>query len=178
MECAIKRSIRRRGKAFAVNLIAHDNIAEAERPRRADFRRTVQKGTSELSESEARPAAACFYDVAQRAQASNAPAHREPAPARGGKGGMRGALLPAPSGAGSRCAEAFPANTLYETSQKHAAAGRASRIRAQLRRSFLNRAAEVGPAGPLRLYKVVVRDQIHSKRFSLPVNAPLYRALH
>ncbi len=36
-------------KTFAVNLIAHDFLAEAERPRRADFRRTVQQGGSELS---------------------------------------------------------------------------------------------------------------------------------
>ncbi len=38
MECAIWKNIYRRGEAFAVNLIAHDYIAEAERPRRAEFR--------------------------------------------------------------------------------------------------------------------------------------------
>ncbi len=77
-----------------------------------------------------------------------------------------------------RCAEAFPANALCATKRKHAAVGRASRIRAQLRLSRLNRAAEVGPAGPLRLKAEVVRDLIHNKGFYLPENVFLYRVLH
>jgi predicted GTPase len=49
MECAIKKNIYRRGKTFAVNLIAHDCIAEANRPRRAVFAVTVRLGKSALS---------------------------------------------------------------------------------------------------------------------------------
>ncbi len=87
MECA-KRKMHLQGrKSVCCELIAHDNIAEAERPCRADFRRTVQRGESELSESEARPAAGCFLVAAQRAQARNATARREPAPLGGGEGG-------------------------------------------------------------------------------------------
>ncbi len=37
MECAIRKNIHRRGKTFAVNWIAHDFLAEANRPRRAGF---------------------------------------------------------------------------------------------------------------------------------------------
>ncbi len=37
MECAIQKSIHRKVQAVAVNLIAHDFLAEANRPRRAVF---------------------------------------------------------------------------------------------------------------------------------------------
>ncbi len=37
MECAIEENIHRKGKTCAVNWIAHDYIAEANRPRRAVF---------------------------------------------------------------------------------------------------------------------------------------------
>ena len=86
MKCAKRKMHLQARKSVCCELIAHDNIAEAERPRRADFRRTVQKVKSELSESEARPAAACFLVAAQRAQARNAAACREPAPLGAGGG--------------------------------------------------------------------------------------------
>ncbi len=79
-------------------------------------------------------------------------------------------LLPAPSGEVFAARRDVPRKRPSLLSEQHAEAGRASRIRAQLRLSRLNRAAEVGPAGPLRLYKEVVRDQIHSNCFSSSAN--------
>ncbi len=66
-------------------------------------------------------------------------------PARGGKKRSRHTSLPAPSGEGSRCAEAFP-HALF-ASVRTARRSRSGFAFAQRRRSFLNRAAKMALRG-------------------------------
>ncbi len=94
MECALKKQHSQGGTsvcceliAHCCELIAHDYIAEAERPRRADFRRPVRSEESELSANARSPTGGgVLLQRIGKGASEKHPGTPETCPARGGEG--------------------------------------------------------------------------------------------